>query len=352
MGTPPIRDDIRTPSPEQLRQAPAYSPVRPAVTPLQVAGFDPVQEEPFANPSRCVTSYQLKNVSVFTGRDKQGPRIEDWVRDMRYLLQVKGPAAPQVAFNEIVRHTGGRARDLLLNLEERDSEVPSANAVFKELLEEYGELDLTVSPMAAFYARLQMPNESPSDYAIALEALLRRATTYGARAQDSQRDGTLTTQFMLGLRDRAVKSRLAPMRPRDMTFKDLRRELQVINEEVRQMRGAERATVFEQSEVRAPRKEQTDKTTDLLESLRTQLAPNAAHPTAAAGNHPPPNGWADPAWQPARECGEQPSGPAKWPSPKTWPTTLLRLWTTGAHFPSMPCTHQLPNAPTTPTPEP
>ena len=155
---------------------------------------------------------------------------------------------------------------------ERDSEVPSANAVFKELLEEYGELDLSVSPMAAFYARLQMPNESPSDYAIALEALLRRATTYGARAQDSQRDGTLTTQFMLGLRDRAVKSRLAPMRPRDMTFKDLRRELQVINEEMRQMRGAERATVFEQSEVRAPKKEQTNKTTDLLESLRTQLA--------------------------------------------------------------------------------
>lgn len=56
-----------------------------------------------------------------------------------------------------------------------------------------------------------------------------------------------------------------------MSFKDLRRELQVINEEMRQMRGPT-AAAFEQTEVRAQKKDQNDKTADILESLRTQLA--------------------------------------------------------------------------------
>ena len=273
MGTP-VPHDLMTPDTPQLRRAAAHiaasSPVQPAVTPLQMAGFDPIPERLSPTPTQCFTSYQLKNIPIFTGRDKQGPRIEDWVRDMRYLLRVKGPAAPSVLFQEVVRHTGGRARDLVLNLEGRFAGVPSAEEVFKELMEEYGELDLTVSPMAAFYARLQMPNETTTDYAIALEALLRRAVTYGAKYDENEHDAVLCTQFMHGLRDKGVRSRLAPMRPRHMTFKELRRELHIIQEENRKLRECDRPIVCEQYEAKAKKKE--DNTNDLLDSLRNQLA--------------------------------------------------------------------------------
>ncbi|XP_071493565.1 uncharacterized protein [Diadema antillarum] len=276
MGTPVPRD-LLTPegANSMLAETPrrGYSPVRQAVTPLQMAGLDPMPEHSAnANANvQCVTSYQFRNVSMFSGTNKQGPRVEDWVRDMRHLLQLKGHTTPAIAFNDIVRHTSGRARDLVLNLESRQGEVPAPETVFTELLEEYGESPLTISPMAAFYARTQVPNESPTEYAIALEALLRKAVNCGEKVEVTSRDQMLTTQFMCGLRDRTVKSRLAPMRPRDMTFKELRRELHIIQEENRKLRECDGpVTVYEQSEAKVGRKE--DKTNDLLESLRLQMA--------------------------------------------------------------------------------
>ena len=184
------------------------------------------------NGTRCVTTQQIKGVNIFSG--KGGPKVEDWVRDMKYILESKGPAAPLVQFNEIVRHTGGRARDLILNLELSGDQQLTPAAAFRELLEEYGESDYLSSAMANFYSRVQQTSESASEYAVALEAKLRAAKDRGEQAamvEQPTRDVMLTTQFMQGLRDQAVKARLAPMRPREMSFRELRRELRVIEAE-------------------------------------------------------------------------------------------------------------------------
>ena len=114
-----------------------------------------------------LVAQQLKGVNVFAG--KGGMSVDDWVRDMRYLLDSRGNISPRASFNEVVRHTGGRARDLILNLEVQGGEL-SAGRAFRELRDEYGDGDVTLSPMASFYARMQQANETPSEYAVALEA--------------------------------------------------------------------------------------------------------------------------------------------------------------------------------------
>ena len=241
----PIPQDINTPCTGMYTpldnqrisgpRVPEWEPCRTAVTPLQLAGMDPMPSPPpqgWYNGPRCFTTQQIKGVTTFTG--KSGPRIEDWVRDMKYILESKGPALPRVQFNEIVRHTGGRARDLLLNLELCGEEHMTPSAAFRELLEEYGDGNCLMSPMAEFYGRMQQTNESPSEYAVALEAKLRVAKDRGEQAavvSQPKRDSMLATQFMHGLRDQRVRARLAPMRPREMTFRELRGELRVIEAE-------------------------------------------------------------------------------------------------------------------------
>ncbi|XP_072178233.1 uncharacterized protein [Diadema setosum] len=129
------------------------------------------------------------------------------------------------------RHTGGRARDLILNLELRGDEEMTPALAFRELLDEYGDRDWTTSPMASFYARTQQASETPSEYAVALEAKLRVERDKGDQAvmvEKTVRDAMLTAQFMFGLMDQKVRARLAPMRPREITFRELRRELHVI----------------------------------------------------------------------------------------------------------------------------
>ena len=149
------------------------------LTPLQMCEFDPVPTVPGCAPSvpatvsPALTTHQVKNVATFTGKEKHGLRIEDWVRDTKYLLDLKGPAPDAVQFHEAVRHTGGRARDVVLNVESRVPENLSAEAVFTELLEEYGEDRCALSPVAKLYAMTQRESESPTDYAIALESTLR-----------------------------------------------------------------------------------------------------------------------------------------------------------------------------------
>lgn len=184
---------------------------------------------PNSTPTLLVAQ-QLKGVNVFTG--KGGMCVDDWVRDMRYLLESRGNLSPRACFNEVVRHTGGRARDLILNLELEGGEL-SAKRAFRELLDEYGDGDIMSSPMASFYARMQQTNETPSEYAVALEAKLRTARDRGDQTAlgESTRDAMLTTQFMYGLRDQNVRARLAPMRPRLMSFRELRKELRVIGAE-------------------------------------------------------------------------------------------------------------------------
>ncbi|XP_071956491.1 uncharacterized protein [Antedon mediterranea] len=230
------------------------SVVQPGTSPLLLAGFDPPPT--MDTVPRVISSHQIKSVPTFTGRDKDGLKVEDWVRDIKYLLRSKGYSAPLPQFHEIVRHTGGRARDLVLNLESRGPDLTTPDAALKELVREYGDLNVTVSPMAAFYARFQQSTETPRDYAIALEALLRRVCGQ-LESQHSElmdRDGVLCTQFMYGLRDVEVKNRLAPMRPRQMKFEALREELRIISYELAQDRdrfgGSHQAKLYSQTVTR------------------------------------------------------------------------------------------------------
>ena len=177
------------------------------------------------------------------------------MRDMKYLLDSKGPAPDAVQFHEAVRHTGGRARDDVLNLESRAPENLSAEAVFTVLLEEYGEDRCALSPVAKFYARTQRESESPTEYAIALESTLREVEEARRRrghtsSEEGGRDRMLTTEFMYRLKDLWCKQRLAPMQPRFMSFRDVRRELHIVAEEERQEEARrKRQTLYTMSEV-------------------------------------------------------------------------------------------------------
>ena len=208
------------------------------MTPLELCGFDPVRRPtPLSRNGlpHAITTHQVKGVQTFTGRERS-IRIEDWIRDMRYVLESKGPADDRVQFHDIVRHTSGRARDVILNLESRTPAGVSAEDAFTELLEEFGEDSTAASPMTRFYARVQKSGESASDFAISLETLLRRIEDTGRNQGrcdlfGESRDILLSTQFMAGLCDARVRQRLAPMRPRTMAFKDIRAELRIISEE-------------------------------------------------------------------------------------------------------------------------
>ena len=57
-------------------------------------------------------------------------------RDIRFLLESKGTAPGALQFHEVVRHTGGKATDVLLNLEGRTPVGLDAEKAFSQLLEE------------------------------------------------------------------------------------------------------------------------------------------------------------------------------------------------------------------------
>lgn len=234
--------------------------------PLQLAGFDPVEDDqiepqvphqPLPHLPFTYTAHQLKNVPQFSGSsDKNGLKVEDWVRDIRYLLEAKGPQPQSLQFQEVVRHTRGRARDVVLNLESRGGDV-TAEAAILELLEEFGEGNTATTPIATFFARKQRSEESAAAYAIALEALLRHVEEVKRRqgrmsSLGEERDLLLTTQFMSGLQDDSVRQRLAPMKPRSMTFRSLRQELKVVSEEARQAKEARRQKFYLHQQTAAP----------------------------------------------------------------------------------------------------
>ena len=243
-----------------LTASPSHQPARltpvdhhVTVSPLQLAGMDPPPQNPTSHAPFTYTAHQLKDVPTFAGTasEKHGLKVEDWARDMTYLLEAKGPQPDHVQFHEVVRHTRGKARDAVLNLERRGG--ATAERAIAELIEEFGEGVATTTPIATFFARRQRPDESPTDYAIALEALLRHVEDMQQRQGrqvflGEDRDLLLTSQFMTGLHDREVRQRLAPMRPRTMTFKMLRQELRVICEENRLFNERRRQRVFMQQQ--------------------------------------------------------------------------------------------------------
>lgn len=123
-------------------------------------------------------THQVKNVQVFTGNVDSKILVDDWIRDMQYLLDaVELPI--HLRFSTVVRHLGGEARKLVLNLPPNEQ---SPERAFDELKAEYSDAHSSLDPLADFYERNQKPGESACSFAIALEAVLRTV-------EESQRDG-------------------------------------------------------------------------------------------------------------------------------------------------------------------
>ena len=103
---------------------------------------------------------------------------------------------------------------------------------FHELRQEYSNGGCYGDPMAEFYERTQGPNEEIGSFAIGLEGILCtiEKRDYGGFPVE-ERDAKLTHQFMRGLRDEEVWNRLAPVRPRLMTFRCLKDERRHISRE-------------------------------------------------------------------------------------------------------------------------
>ncbi|MEQ2242199.1 hypothetical protein ILYODFUR_033305 [Ilyodon furcidens] len=60
-------------------------------------------------------THQVRNVPVFTGNADSRMLVEDWIRDMQYVLEAI-ELLPHLRFFTVVRHLSGEARKLVLNL--------------------------------------------------------------------------------------------------------------------------------------------------------------------------------------------------------------------------------------------
>ncbi len=112
---------------------------------------------------------QVRNVQLFSGGPDCRILIEDWIRDMQYLLDAGGMPV-NLGFAMVVRHLSGEARRLILNLPPNEQTTVRA---FEELQAEYSDMQTYLDPLADFYERCQHHGESVCSYAIALEATLR-----------------------------------------------------------------------------------------------------------------------------------------------------------------------------------
>ena len=198
-------------------------------TSVQVEDGKPVRSQP-KSPSpqlHLVPSHQVKNVPIFTGREGSTICIEDWVRDTKYLLETTS-IPKHMQFSTIARYLGGAARKLILNLPPHQQTPKHA---FTELKSQFGEILLSGDPLADFYERLRLPCESPAIYSVELEATLRSVEERIGPLHNRNR--MLTQQFMRGVRDERVTQRLAPMKPREMTFHELQVELRQLEREGR-----------------------------------------------------------------------------------------------------------------------
>ena len=95
-------------------------------------------------------------------------------------MEAKASQPQNIKFPEVVRHSRGRGRDVILNLESRGGNI-TAEAAILELLEEFGEGSTATTPIATFFSRVQRPEETSTEYAIALDALLRHVEEVNKR---------------------------------------------------------------------------------------------------------------------------------------------------------------------------
>lgn len=149
---------------------------------------------------------------------------------MQYLLDAGGMPA-NLCFATVVRHLSGEARRLVLNLPPNEQTTGKA---FDELQAEYSDMQTSLDPLADLYERYQRPGESACSYAIALEASLRSVeeAQYGGQSFPD-RDSKLTQQFMRGLSDEEVYHRVAPMKPRLLSFRELQAEIRNLARETK-----------------------------------------------------------------------------------------------------------------------
>lgn len=183
-------------------------------------------------------THQVRNVQMFSGGPDCRILIEDWIRDMQYLLDAGG-MPENLSFATVVRHLSGEARRLVLNLPPNEQTTGRA---FEELRAEYSDMQTSLDPLADFYERYQRPGESACSYAIALEASLRSVeeAQYGGQPFPD-RDSKLTRQFIRGLSDEEVYHRIAPMKPRLLCFRELQTELRNLARETRKFQTQPRA---------------------------------------------------------------------------------------------------------------
>ncbi|XP_061771910.1 uncharacterized protein LOC133562081 [Nerophis ophidion] len=188
------------------------------------------QPSPPAAYGGFLQTHQVKNVQIFTGHSDSKMLVEDWIRDMQYLLEaIELPM--HLRFSTVVRHLGGEARRLVLNLPPHDQTPEKA---FEELRAEYSDTYGSLDPLADFYERIQRPGESCCSYAIALEATLRAVedSERGGRPFPD-RDSKLTRQFLRGLEDEETYARILPMKPRLLSFRELQQELRDLAKETK-----------------------------------------------------------------------------------------------------------------------
>ena len=217
------RHPIGSPSP------PILTPNTPVLTHSQPT-MNPQSLQPTNGPSPSPQYHQVKTLPMFTGREGSAVCIDDWIRDTKYLISSTSMPA-YMQFPTIVRYLGGAARKLVLNL---PPEQQTPSDAFSELHAQYGEISLFGDPLADFYERVRQANESPTIYAVELEATLRTVEERMNRGRPlPTRNRMLTQQFMRGVRDDRVTQRLAPMRPREMTYRELQQEIRQFERETK-----------------------------------------------------------------------------------------------------------------------
>lgn len=112
---------------------------------------------------------------------------------------------------------------------------------FEELRAEYGDAQSHFDPLADFYERGQRPGESPCSYAIVLESTLRAVEESQRRGEPfPDRDSKLTRQFLRGLNDEEVYTRIAPMKPRLLSFRELQAELRNLAREAKKFQSQQK----------------------------------------------------------------------------------------------------------------
>uniref|UniRef100_A0A4W3IBK6 Kinesin family member 13A n=1 Tax=Callorhinchus milii TaxID=7868 RepID=A0A4W3IBK6_CALMI len=153
---------------------------------------------------------QLMSVPVFTGAPGCRLDVEDWIKDMQWLLDTSSMSAT-LQFATVVHRLGGRAKKLVRDLPQKEQ---SPERAFERLRAEYMGSELPLDPMTEFYEKFKQPREMKTSYAV--HSVLR---TFKARVNrkrsPAHKDFKLTSHLMSGVpeydvnqKPPSVKSRL------------------------------------------------------------------------------------------------------------------------------------------------